>query len=123
MTTQRIAGRVEFTANGRPYSARGDFVLDLGTPAREPVVDARGKVAGYKEVYRAPKATGTIIKTKNTNVTLDVLNMADATLVFIGGDDTKFMFSEAWHSGEGTYSMENGDIACEFSAKSATEIP
>lgn len=120
--TDRIAGRVEFTINGRPLAAKADMVIDPGVPAKEAVLDGKGKVVGYKEIYRAPKATGTVVKTKTTNATEDVFKADDGTMVFVSGDGTRWVFTEAWHSGEGTFAAEAGELACEFSGVTCTEI-
>ena len=115
-------GRVEFTANGRPYDAKADCVLNLGKPTKEPILNGKGEVVDYKITYQAPNLKVSIIKSDNLNITQDVLNMADATIVAIDGDGTKYLLEGATHIGTGEYNFEEGIISAEFSGKSATEI-
>jgi hypothetical protein len=115
-------GIVKFTANGRPYDAKADCVLDLGIPRSEEILNGKGDVVDYKTVYSAPKLTVSIVKSENLNITNDLLKMVDATIVVIDGDGTKFMINNARHKGAGEYNFEDGVISAEFGGSSATEI-
>lgn len=115
-------GRVEFTANGRPYDAKADCVLDLGKPRREAILNGKGEVVDYKDTYAQPSLKVSIIKSENLHITQDILAMADATIVAIDGDGKKYMLEGATHIGAGEYNFEEGIVSAEFGGSSATEV-
>lgn len=118
----RLAGHIEMTINGRPFAAKANMVIDPGVSAKPAVLDGKGKVIGYTEEHRAPTAKGTVTKTKSTHVTNDVLKADDGTIVFKSGDGTRWLFSEAWQSGGGSFAVESGEIDCEITGVTCTEI-
>lgn len=122
MGIERTAGYIEVSANGRGFNVTGNFTLNLGRPKREGQTGPNQKVHGYKEIPQIPSVKGSIRKSSSLNISRDVLDMVDATLVVEGADGTRYLFESAYYSGDGNIELENGEVQFECEARSATEI-
>jgi hypothetical protein len=116
----RIGGMIEVKADGELYSAKGNFTVNLGRPKRDAVVGS-DRVHGYKEMPQAPSLEGAI--TDNEDLSLDtLLNLKDATVTVRLANGKIIVFKDAFYSGDGNMTTEEGEIEFKVSAMSAEEI-
>ena len=122
MPLERVAGKIEVTANGRAFDLVGDYTLNLGRPKREGQMGPNQRHQGYKETAQIPSVKGKVRKSSSLNITQDLLDMVDATVVVEGPDNTRYLYQGAYYSGDGDIELENGEVQLEVEAVSATEI-
>jgi hypothetical protein len=116
----RVGGIIEVKANGELYSAKGSFTYNLGRPKRDPVVGS-DSVHGYKEMPQAPSLEGAI--TDNEDLSLNaLLTLKDATVTVRLANAKIIVFKDAFYSGDGNVTTEEGEIEFKISALSAEEI-
>lgn len=118
---ERVAGVLEFSANGKPFNIAGEFTYHLGTPKREIIVGP-DRVHGYSEVPQAPFIKGESRDSYSVDAKNDVFLLTDATLVLKLANGKRLLFEEAVYTGSGEGSTGEGKLNLEFGAKSAEEI-
>lgn len=117
---KRIGGMIEVKANGQLYSAKGSWSYNLGLPKRDIVVGSDA-VHGYKELPQEPYIEGVI--TDNADLSLKtLLELKEATVILSLANGKVVVLREAFFSGDGTVTTEEGEIAAKFSGSSADEV-
>lgn len=116
----RVGGIIEIKANGVLYAAKGEFTYNMGANKREAVVGADA-VHGYKETVQAPKCEGAITDSGDLDVKT-LLNLKDATVTLSLANDKVIVFKDAWYSGDGNITTEEGEIEFAIQALRAEEI-
>lgn len=116
----RVGGIIEVKVNGQLYSAKGSYTYNLGIPKRDPVVGT-SSVHGYKEMAQAPYIEGAITDSSDLSLkTLLSLKAATATLRLANGKI--IVFKDAFYSGDGNVTTEEGEIEFKLNALSAEEV-
>lgn len=116
-----IAGFLEITSNGNIFNAVGNFTLNLGAKKRE-FLAGPDRVHGFSEKPQVPKISGEVRDSDSLNVTEDILNLKDATVVAHVANGKKYMFESAAYCGDGNIETDEGKIQFECGAMSATEV-
>lgn len=119
MTLERVAGEIEVKSNGVNFSAVGSFTINLGTPKREAEMGSDNKVHGYSEKGQAPYIKGAIRDYSSLNVEEDVFNIKDATITLKAANGKLYYWSDAFYSGTGDITTDNGEVNFECQAASA----
>jgi hypothetical protein len=118
---ERVAGTLEFSANGKVFNIVGTFTYHLGTPRREVLVGP-DRVHGFKEEPMAPFIKGESRDSYGTDVKNDICLLTNATIVLKIANSKRIMFEKAVYTGSGEVETGEGKINLEFGAKSAEEI-
>lgn len=116
----RIGGIIEVKANGQLYSAKGSWTYNLGIPKRD-IVLGSDSIHGYKELPQEPMIEGVI----TDNVDLDLptlLSITQATVTLQLANGKIIVLRDAFFSGDGNVTTEEGEIAAKFSGLSAEEV-
>ena len=121
MSNKRIAGLLEITLNGKTVNAVGSFALNLGQPKRDMLVGP-DRVHGHSEKPQAPSGKGEIRDGNALNITNQILNMVDATIVATVANGKKYSFSGCVYTGDGDGDTEEGKFQFEWGAVEAEEI-
>jgi hypothetical protein len=121
MGVKRIAGFFEIKYNGISVNGRGDFTFNPGQPKREALISSR-TVDGFSEKVQAPTLKGMITDFGDLHVVDDILNMVGATVTVKSGNGKTYMLEDAWYSGDGEISFENGTVQFECTGVSAEEM-
>ena len=100
--------------------AKGSFTYNLGAMKREPILNADGTVAGYKEMPQVPRIEGVI--TDQNDLTLsDFINITDATITLELANGKVVDLRNAWYAADGDVTTEEGEIQVLFQGLSAEE--
>jgi hypothetical protein len=116
----RVGGIIEVKANGVLYAAKGEFTYNLGVNKREAVLGA-DKVHGYKETVQAPKLEGALTDAGDLDVKT-ILGLKDATVTLGLANGKIIVFKDAWYSGDGDITTEEGEIQFQIQALNAEEV-
>jgi len=119
-TANRVGGIIFVRANGVQYRAKGSWSYNLGQPMREEVVGS-DSVHGFKETPQAPYISGAITDSSDLNMT-ELLNICDATVQLELSNGKIVVLEQAFFSGEGSASTEEGEIEAKFIGISAQEV-
>lgn len=120
MTSRRVGGLIQVSANGVLYDAKGNFSYNLGRPKRTAVVGSTG-VHGFSEEAQPAFVEGEI----TDRSTLDLAALADledATITLTLANAKVIVLREAWFAGDGTGNSEQGNIAVRWEAPAGEEI-
>lgn len=120
MANQRVGGIIEIKVDGVLYAAKGSWTYNLGANKREAVMGA-DVVHGYKESVQAPKLEGAITDRGDLDVKT-ILNLKGATATLKLANDKIIVFKDAWYSGDGNITTEEGEIEFKMEALNAEEI-
>lgn len=120
MATQRVGGIIFVKVNGTQYKAKGSWTYNLGQPMREEIVGS-DSVHGYTEKPQAPYISGAITDDAETNLT-ELLNVTDATIQLELSNEKIIVLEQAFFSGEGSGSTEEGEVEVKFVGVAAEEI-
>lgn len=116
----RVGGIIEVKADGELYSAKGSWTYNLGKPKRD-IVLGSDAVHGYKELPQEPFIEGVI--TDNEELSLEALvQLKEATVTLSLANGKVIVLRDAFFSGDGNVTTEEGEIAAKFSGKSAEEV-
>ena len=116
----RIGGIIEVKANGELYSAKGSWTYNLGVPKRD-IVLGSDSIHGYKELPQEPMIEGVI--TDNSELDLStLLSITEATVTLQLANGKIIVLRDAFFSGDGNVTTEEGEIAAKFSGLSAEEV-
>lgn len=116
----RVGGIIEIKVDGVLYAAKGSWTYNLGANKREAVLGA-DVVHGYKESVQAPKLEGAITDRGDLDVKT-ILNLKSATATLKLANDKIIVFKDAWYSGDGNITTEEGEIEFKMEALNAEEI-
>jgi hypothetical protein len=119
--SNRISGIVEGTLNGNLLQLKGNWTYNLGKPKREGIVNADGRVPGYKETGQVPYIEGEITDASDFNVA-NFLTTDDATFTLKLANGKIIVLRDAWYAGDGDIGSEEANIQTRFEGKSAEEI-
>ena len=106
--------------NGELFSAKGAFTYDIGVPQRTAVVGADA-VHGFMEQPKAPMIEGAITDSSDLQIK-NLFELRDATVTLELANGKVIVLRQAFFSGEGTTSTEEGEIAVKFEGLSAQEV-
>jgi hypothetical protein len=116
----RVGGIIEIKVDGVLYAAKGSFTYNMGANKREAVVGA-DVVHGYKEMPQAAKLEGALTDRSDLDVKT-ILNLKGATATLSLANGKVIVFKDAWYSGDGNITTEEGEIELKMEAISAEEI-
>lgn len=119
--TNRRAGYLQISSNGKTMECVGDFDLVLPGPKREPLYGPDGSFQGYKTTWIGASLSGAVRDSRTLKAT-DVLDMTDATIVAKTATGKKIVFEKAFYTGNRTLSTAEGSWNLEVGAESASEI-
>jgi hypothetical protein len=116
----RVGGIIEIKVDGVLYAAKGSFTYNMGANKREAVVGA-DVVHGYKEMPQAAKLEGALTDRSDMDVKT-ILNLKGVTATLSLANGKIIVFKDAWYSGDGNITTEEGEIELKMEAISAEEI-
>lgn len=116
----RIGGIIEVKANGELYSAKGSWTYNLGIPKRD-IVLGSDSIHGYKELPQEPMIEGVITDNSELDVPT-LLSITEATVTLQLANGKIIVLRDAFFSGDGNVTTEEGEIAAKFSGLSAEEV-
>ena len=79
MAENRRGGTIFFKVNSVLRDAKGSFTYNLGAMKREPILNADGTVAGYKEMPQPPRIEGVITDQRDL-ILADFINLTNETI-------------------------------------------
>lgn len=120
MANRRVGGIIFLKINGELFSAKGAFTYDIGVPQRTAVVGADA-VHGFMEQPKAPMIEGAITDSSDLQIK-NLFELRDATVTLELANGKVIVLRQAFFSGEGTTSTEEGEIAVKFEGLSAQEV-
>lgn len=120
MATQRVGGTVFVKVDGTQYKVKGSWTYNLGQPMREEVVGS-DSVHGYTEKPQAPYISGAITDDSETDLK-SLLNITGATIQMELANNKIIVLEQAFFSGEGSGTTEEGEVEVKFVGISAEEI-
>jgi len=112
---------MEILVDGERLDAVGNFSYNLGEPIREALTGPDG-VHGYKELPQVPMIEGAVRDRGDLDIRGALLGKTNATVILSKGVNKQVVLRNAWYSGEGTASTEEGEIAFRFEGLSAEEV-
>jgi hypothetical protein len=115
-----LAGKLNIQINGTSYKVVGDFTINIGRPKREPLVGPDG-VHGFSEMPQASSIKGEIRDAGDLTVD-DILLMKDATVTADVANGKTYSIPEAFYTGDGDLSTENGTIQFEAAGDPGQEV-
>jgi len=118
--TNAVGGYITVRANGAQLRAKGSWSYNLGRPVRTAVVGADG-VHGYRESPQVAFIEGAITDRGDLDLTA-LVGMKDATITLDLANGKTFVLSQAWFSGEGTATTEEGEVAVRFEGQKGEEL-
>lgn len=116
----RVGGIIEIKVDGVLYAAKGSFTYNLGANKREAVIGA-DVVHGYKEMPQAAKLEGALTDRADMDVKT-ILNLKGVTATLSLANGKIIVFKDAWYSGDGNITTEEGEIELKMEAISAEEV-
>jgi hypothetical protein len=117
---RRVAGIAFFKIDGRQLETAGSFTVNPGQPMREGKLGT-SRVAGFSDKPQIPSIEGKIVLTPGLSLK-ELTTMQDVTLTVEAPNGSTFILREAWFSGAGTYTTEEGEVAFKFEGASFEEI-
>lgn len=118
---KRIGGIITFKVDGTQYAAKGNFTYNIGVPKREGVINADGKLAGFKETPQVAFIEGEI--TDQYDVDLKTLTgITDATVTLDLPTGKSIVLRGGYYAGEGTGNTEEGNFPVRFEGEEAEEV-
>lgn len=118
--SNRVGGIIEVKADGELYSAKGSWTYNLGVPKRGAVIGS-DRVHGYKELPQECYIEGVITDSSDLDLP-KLLKIKDATVTLTLANDKVVVLRQAFFSGDGNVTTEEGEIAAKFSGMSAEEV-
>lgn len=116
----RRAGKLFFKVDGVRHDAKGTFTYNIGADKTEAIVGA-DTVHGYKSTPQAPTIEGAITDRGDLSLT-DIVELDDATVTLELANGKTFVLSNAWYSGDGNVTTEEGEIEIKFEGLRGQEI-
>lgn len=117
----RVAGSIEVKTDGSILEAKGQWSYNLGHPKREPIYGANLKVIGYKETAQEPYIEGEIQDSEALDVAA-IVQMKDKTVTLSLQNGKTISLKNAFYSGDGTVTCEEGTVPVKFTGTDAEEI-
>lgn len=119
MANTRRAGRLQFYVGGELIDVKGDVSYSLGGVNRQAVVGV-DRVHGFKEELIVPYVECKATDRGDFDVA-GLRDLTDTTVQLVLASGKTIIFNNAWFSGEGEISAEEGEIAIRFEALGAEE--
>ena len=120
MAENRRGGTISFKVNSVLRDAKGSFTYNLGAMMREPVLNADGTVAGYKETPQVPRIEGVITDQRDL-ILSDFLNLTNETITLELANGKVVDQRNSWYAGSGDVTTEEGEIVVVFHGLSSEE--
>ncbi len=117
---QRVGGIAYLKIDGRQYETVAGITINAGTPMREAKLGTV-RAAGYIEKPQIASVEGKIVLTPELSL-VDFTQLQGVTVTVEGPNGTTFVLKNAWYSGEGTYTTEEGEVPFKFQSNSLEEI-
>ena len=119
--SQRVGGHIYIKVDGELYSAKGSFTHNFGISTREEVIGQDG-VHGYTEKPKAAFIEGSI--TDNIGISVkELCKISGATVTLELANGKTVVLRDAWYSGSGDVTSEEGEVNLKFtSANEAEEV-
>lgn len=108
MANRRVGGTLLLKLDGALLQAKGNFTYDLGEPQREPVTGPDGP-HGFKEMPKAPYIEGAITDSDEISAQ-DIFRFRDGTATIELANGKVIALREAYYSGNGQVTTEEGEI-------------
>lgn len=115
-----IGGKFNLRVNGVLYRAKGSFTWNLGLDKVEGILGADGP-HGFKSQPQFPSLQGAISITPDVDVPA-VLTARDATVTLELVNGQVIVFEQAWQTGAGNATTEEGELEIEFQAMKAEMV-
>jgi len=116
----KIAGTAYIKADGRQYSARGNFTVMVDPFEREGIAGQDG-VHGYSEKPVVPYIEGDISDSPDFSIE-DLQAVSDATVTLETASGKVYILRNAWAAGVRELDTEEGKIPVRFEGMSGEEI-
>ena len=120
MPNRRVGGIIFFQLDGELFQAKGEFTYNLGVPKRDEVVGPDG-VHGFSELPQAPRIEGAVTDNDETDLEA-LLRFRDGTATLQLANGKTVVFREAFYSGDGDVTTNEGEIGIMIRAISAQEV-
>ena len=118
--SQRRGGVIQVQVGGSLIDAKGTFTYGLGTEKREPIVGADG-MHGYKAMPQSPFIEGAL--TDRTGLDMKAFMLTEnATVTLLLANGKTVVLRDAFQTGEGSVTTEEGEAAFRFDGSSCEEI-
>ena len=117
---ERIGGIIRLQIDGEVYRIAGVWTRNLGVPMREELIGSE-EVHGFKETARAPFLEGAMRDSGDLDLRA-LQSITGATVTMEMPNGKLFVLYDAFYSGEGNISSEEGEITARFVGMSAEEI-
>jgi len=109
-----VGGYIHLKIDGELYKAKGSFTYNMGMAKRETVAGQSG-IAGYKLVPQESFVEGSI--TDDLQIDLKKLFGAKgATVTLELANQKSIILRDAWYSGSGEVTTEEGEVNIKFSS-------
>ena len=120
MAENRKGGTIFFKVNSVLRDAKGSFTYNLGAMKREPILNADGTVAGYKETPQVPRIEG-MITDQGDLILSDFINIENETITLELANGKVIDQRNSWYAGDGDVTTEEGEIQVLFHGLSSEE--
>ena len=118
--SQRRGGVSQVQVGGVLIDAKGVFTYGLGTEKRDPIVGADG-MHGYKAMPQSPFIEGAITDRAGLEMTAFML-IENASVTLTRATGQVGVLRDAFQTGEGSVTTEEGEAAIRFDGSSCEEI-
>jgi len=109
---ERVGGLISLQINGEVFNAKGDWEYGFGLPKRSAMVGAE-RVHGFTEEPQVPYVQGEITDRNGVDVRA-LQNVTNGTIVLQLGNGKVIILREAYHAGEGSVHVKEGNIAVRY---------
>lgn len=116
---ERVGGLLSLQINGEVFNAKGDWEYNPGLPKRTAMVGA-DRVHGYTEEPQVPYIQGEVTD-RNAVDLRALLNVIGGTVTLQLGSGKVMILRDAYHAGEGSVHVREGNIAVRFEGASLEE--
>lgn len=120
VANRRVGGIIFVKIDGEQFSAKGSFTYNIGVPKREPVVGSDG-VHGFKELPQPSKIEGMITDSSELDFEA-LLRTRDATCTLELANGKVIVIQEAFYSGDGDGTTEEGELQFAMTGLRGKEI-
>lgn len=115
-----IGGVINLKVNGVLKRAKGTFTYNLGANKREGVLGTDG-IHGFKETPQIPSISGAITDSPDIDLR-EFVTFKDATITLELANGKVVIFEEAFYTGDGNVTTDEGEIEFAAQAMRAEEV-
>ena len=116
----RVGGILYLRRDGKLLKAKGEFTYNLGVSKREAVVNHQN--VDYKENPQEAYIEGAITDAGDLDVK-DVLSISGETVTLETASGKTIVIRDAFYSGDGNITTDEGEIEFRVSGTQAEEVP